>query len=203
MADSLRDQLLKSGLVQKLKVEVKPAPAPAKPQSRHVPNKPNQARPDQARRPHQGGDKQRHTSPSAPAKSSEELDLARAYALRARDEKQERERTERAAAELARQKKERKQKLAQLVSDKSLNDASAEQARHFTHGNKIRRVYCTPEQLIKLNLGELGVVQNTGRYLLVDRETALAAQTIDADALVLLPDPNAAPDDDIPADLIW
>lgn len=202
MADSLRDQLLKSGLVQKLKVEVKPAPAAAKPQSRHAPNKPH-ARPDQARRPHLGGDKQRQASPSAPAKSSEELDLARAYALRARDEKQERERTERAATELARQKKERKQKLAQLVSGKSLNDASAEQARHFTHGNKIRRVYCTPEQLIKLNLGELGVVQNTGRYLLVDRETALAAQAIDADALVLLPDPNAAPDDDIPADLIW
>ena len=203
MADSLRDQLLKSGLVQKLKVEVKPAPAPAKPQSRHAPNKPHHSRPDQAKHPHHGADKQRQSPTSAPAKCSEELDLALAYSLRARDEKQERERTERAAAELARQKKERKQKLAQLVSGKSLNDVSAEQARHFTHGNKIRRIYCTPEQLIKLNLGELGVVQNTGRYLLVDRETALAVQAIDTDGLVLLPDPNAAPDDDIPSDLIW
>jgi uncharacterized protein YaiL (DUF2058 family) len=203
MADSLRDQLLKSGLVQKLKVEVRPASVPLKPQSRHVPNKPHHARPDKAKRAHHGADQQRQSSMLAPTRSSEELDLARAYALRARDEKQERERTERAVAELARQKKERKQKLAQLVSGNSLNDASAEQARHFTHGNKIRRIYCTPEQLIKLNRGELGVVQNTGRYLLVDRDTALAAQAIDTDALVLLPDPNAAPDDDIPADLIW
>ena len=47
------------------------------------------------------------------------------------------------------------------------------------------------------------MVQLAGRYLLVERETALAAQAIDPDALVLLCDPDAAADDDVPADLVW
>lgn len=199
MADSLRDQLLKSGLVQKFKVENKPVPAPTKQHARHPHGKSTPMRPDQPKSMGHG----KFAAAAISTKSAEELDLARAYSLRAREEKQERERNERAAAELTRQKKERKQKLTQFIANKSLNDVAAEQARHFMHGNKIRRIYCTLDQLGQLNRGELGVVQNAGRYLLVDRETALAAQVIDADALVLLPDPNAAPDDDIPADLIW
>ena len=46
-------------------------------------------------------------------------------------------------------------------------------------------------------------MQFAGRYLLVSRETAVAAQAIDPDALVLLCDPQAQDEDDIPADLIW
>jgi hypothetical protein len=38
----------------------------------------------------------------------------------------------------------------------------------------------------------------------VSRETGLAAQVIDPDALVLLCDPHSsAQEDDIPADLVW
>jgi uncharacterized protein YaiL (DUF2058 family) len=75
--------------------------------------------------------------------------------------------------------------------------------RHFPHGNKIRRVYCTPDQLVKLNAGELAVVQLAGRYLLVDARIALQAKEIQAESLVLLCDPNAPPEDDVPADLVW
>jgi len=182
MADSLRDQLLKSGLVQKLKAEAKPErPAPKKPPQQHTP-KPQRA---------------------APSPGQREMDLASAYAQRAKQERDERERAQREAERVAREKKERKQKLQTLLESKVLNSADADVPRHFPHGNKIRRVYCTQDQLAKLNQGELAVVQLAGRYILVTREVALQAQTIQAEALVLLCDPNAPSEDDVPADLMW
>ena len=51
--------------------------------------------------------------------------------------------------------------------------------------------------------GDLAVVQLAGRYPLVEREIALQAQAINAQALVLLCDPNAPAEDDVPADLVW
>ncbi|MEO5623281.1 MAG: DUF2058 family protein, partial [Dokdonella sp.] len=109
----------------------------------------------------------------------------------------------REAEQRTREKKERRQKLATVLSGNALNDANAEIPRHFPHTNKIRRIYVTAEQLPRLNGGELAVAQLAGRYLLVTRETALAAQAIDPDALVLLCDPQAQIEDDIPPDLVW
>jgi uncharacterized protein YaiL (DUF2058 family) len=186
MAESLRDQLLKSGLVQKIKSEAKlkpdraPLAQPAKPA------------PKQQQRP----------SPPK-VRSQAEMDLASAYAQRAQQEKQERERAQREAEKVAREKKERKQKLISLLDGKSVNAADADVPRHFPHGNKIRRVYCTQEQLVQLNRGELAVVQLAGRYLLVARDVALQAQAIQPETLVLLCDPDAPAEDDVPADLVW
>ena len=185
MSESLRDQLLKSGLARPNKPEVR-SPKP-------------QQRPSQ--RPSGHGPSSR---PAAPVRREQsEIDLAKAYALRDKTERDARASEQRAAEQRAREKKERKQKLAALLNGKSLNAATAEIARHFPHMNKIRRIYVTAEQLPLLNAGELAVMQFAGRYLLVSRETALAAQAIDSDALVLLCDPNAVDEDGVPADLIW
>lgn len=190
MSDSLRDQLLKSGLVQKLRSEARPAPGPA----------PRPARPAAKQQPVPAA-KAQNAKPRAAG--VEEADLARAYALRARQEREERERQQREAERAAREKKERKQKLAALLDGKALNSAEADLPRHFPHGNKIRRVYCTADQLARLNRGELGVVQLAGRYLIVEQTIALQAQAIQAESLVLLCDPNAPPEDDVPPDLVW
>lgn len=196
MSDSLRDQLLKSGLVQKLKPQAKPAathPSPRKAPAAVPP----------------GGARGKPPAPARPAPAPEsaealhERDLARAYALRAKKEREEREQAQRDAERAAREKKERKQKLASLLDGKALNAADADLPRHFPHGNKIRRIYCTPDQLAQLNRGDLAVVQLAGRYLLVAREIALSAQTVSAESLVLLCDPNAVPEDDVPADVVW
>ncbi|MEO8672845.1 MAG: DUF2058 family protein [Tahibacter sp.] len=184
MAESLRDQLLKSGLVQKLKTET-----PAKPKSA--------APPVRAPAPN-------HRPKPAPQTSrSGEPDLAQAYALRAKTEREERELAQREAEQRGREKRERKEKLARLLDGKARNAADAEHPRHFPHGGKIRRVYCTEAQLAAVNRGELAIVQQNGRYLLVEADTARQAQEISADALVLLVDPTAPADDDVPADLIW
>lgn len=182
MSESLRDQLLKSGLVKKLKSESPPKPAP-----RH----------GAARPPHHGG------KPARERAAAGEPDLAQAYAQRARVEREERERAQREAEQRAREKRERKAKLAELLQGKALNAADAEHPRHFPHGGKIRRIYCTAYQLAAVNRGELGVVQKDGRYLLVTRAIAEQVGVVAADALVLLVDPNAPPDDDVPPDLMW
>ena len=182
MSESLRDQLLKTGLAKKLKVEVKPVRvAPRSKLAVHAHN----------------------AAPSQPQSIPSEIDLARAYALRAKQEHNERVRAQREAERTAREKKERKQKLATLLADKALNVSDAEVPRHFPHGNKIRRIYCTQGQLTRLNAGELAVVQQAGRYLLVSREVGLQAQAIQPEVLVLLCDPHAAAEDDVPADLTW
>ena len=207
MADSLRDQLLKSGLVQKLKSEAKPAAPPQRPHG-GTPNKhggkpqhPHKP-PQQANKPQQAS-QQHKQAPHKPRPSGGEPDLAQAYAMRAREEREAREREQREAEQRAKEKRERKEKLARLLDGKALNAADAEHARHFPHGAKIRRIYCTSEQLAALNRGELAVVQQNGRYLLVTSQIARDAEALSADALVLLVDPNAPAEDDVPADLIW
>jgi uncharacterized protein YaiL (DUF2058 family) len=147
----------------------------------------------------------------APAKSQEEIDLGKAYALRAQKEKDDRIEAERLKQEEAKQRREAKARLAVLLKDKALNDPSAEIARHFEYGGKIKRIYVTAAQLTALNAGELGVAQMDGRYLLIPVALLLEAEAIFPPAVALKVDPNAAPTDDpysdpayqVPDDLIW
>lgn len=188
MAESLRDQLLKSGLVSQLK--------PAKPAAAAVPkSKPR------------SGDTSRGRSHGTQGKPTthdrDDIDLGKAYALRNQAVIRERQRTQQEQDQRAREKKERRQKITTALAGKSLNAEDADVARHFPHGDKIRRVYVTAAQLPLLNRGELGVVQQAGRFLLVSRDVALAVQTIDPDQVLLLVDPDQPDDDDVPADLIW
>src|SRR5690606_24271968 len=159
------------------------------------PANPNTQRPQNAR-PQQN-------KPPRPPRSQEEIDLAKAYALRDRAEREQREEEKKQAELRAKEKAERKQKLNALLADKSLNKQDADVARHFPHGDKIRRVYCTPEQLVDVNKGELAIVQHLGRYLIVTKEIADQVREIAPAALILLVDPNEPTEDDIPADLIW
>jgi uncharacterized protein YaiL (DUF2058 family) len=187
MSDSLRDQLLKAGFAAKPRTEPRrgrPQPQPRpQPQARPQPSPP--------------------VPPRAPRRPQGEIDLAKAYALRDRTEREAREREARQAEQRARERKERRQKLATLLNGNALNAAEADIPRHFPHANKIRRIHVNAEQLPRLNGGELAVVQCAGRYLLVTRETGLAARAIDADALVLLCDPLVADEDGVPSDLVW
>ena len=144
-------------------------------------------------------------------RTREDIDLAKAYAIRAQREKDERIEAERQKQEAARQRREAKAALAAFLQDKGRNVADAEIARHFEYGGKIKRVYVTEAQLKALNAGELGVVQNDGRYVLVDAATLAQAEAIFAPAVALKIDPNAPAQDDpyadpqfqVPDDLVW
>lgn len=205
MTDSLRDQLLKLGFK-------KPAPVireAVKPHQAERKHKPGEAKPAASGRP------PKHARRPAPAaqkpaagagvRSQEEIDLARAYALRERQERADREQVKREAEAKAQARRELKQKLRSVLQGKSVNDPEADVMRHFPHGGKIKRVYVNAAQLLQVNSGELGVVQFEGRYLLVTRETALAAAEVASECLILLIEPGAESDDDwalqVPPDL--
>ena len=140
-----------------------------------------------------------------------EMDLGKAFALRAQTEKQERIAAEQARQDEARLRREARAKLTEFLAGKVLNDAAAEIARHFPYGGKIKRIHVNEEQLRSLNLGELGVLQQDGRYLLVDRATLDAAEAIFAPSIALRVDPHAPAGDDpyadpayqVPDDLVW
>ncbi len=144
-------------------------------------------------------------------RSAEEMDLAKAYAIRAQKEKEERIETERLKQEEARVRREAKAKLEELLKDKSLNSEAADIARHFPYGGKIKRIYVTAEQLTALNAGELGVVQLNGRYLLVTAEVLAQSEAVFAASVALKVDPNAPAEEDpyadpqyqVPDDLVW
>ncbi|WP_108472986.1 DUF2058 domain-containing protein [Rhodanobacter thiooxydans] len=196
MADSLRDQLLKSGIVKQVQQDRAREPKRPPPPSSGKPAR-------KGGKPARKGGKPPAARPAG--QSQQDIDLAKAYALRAQTEARERQRIEREAAELARLRRERKQKIQQLLEGKALNKADADQPRNFEYGGKIRRVHVDAAQLAALNAGELGVVQQGGRYLLVSRDIAVQVRDIDPHQLALLVDPNAAGvgDDGVPDDLMW
>lgn len=196
MTDSIRDQLKKLGF--------KASPTPP----RQASSKPKRDKPDKPGNP---GRKPK-------AKRGDEMDLAKAYTIRAQKEKQDRIDAEREKQEQARIRREARRKLEKLLDGRTLNDDKAEIARHFEYGGKIRRIHVTAEQLSELNAGRLGVVQMRGRYLLVDAATLAEAEAIFAEAIALkslprtqsgvardaeIPDEYADPRYRVPDDLVW
>jgi uncharacterized protein YaiL (DUF2058 family) len=213
MTDSLRDQLLGLGFKPAPKPERKPERRPerrpdpnhagkqaGKPTGKPV-GKPAGGKPNPGSRPPQ----------SRPARSREEMDLAKAYAIRAQKEKDERVEAERLKQEEARLRREAKARVEQLLKDKSLNDPNAEIARHFPYGGKIKRIHVNADQLKALNAGELGVVQQNGRYLLVTAALLTEAESIFPACVALKVDPDAPAESDpyadpqyqVPDDLVW
>lgn len=225
MSDSLRDQLLGLGF--------KPAPKPERPAGQ----KPGGPRPTgQAQgKPHGKPQAKSHAKPhgrphGAPSgkpgagerpaqrpgnrpgpRTREEIDLGKAYALRAQREKDERIAAEAAKQEEARKRREARAQLAELVKGQTLNLADADIARHFPYGGKIKRIYVSAEQLKALNAGELGVLQMDGRYLLVSAAMLAQAEEIFPAAVALKVDPSAPAGEDpyadpmyqVPDDLVW
>ncbi len=190
MADSLRDQLMKSGIVKQVQQDRAREPRrPATPQGKPVRK---QVKPTS------------RVSASS-VSSGREIDLAKAYAIRTQTEVRERRQVEKDVAEQAQLRRERKVKIQRVLEGNALNKAEAEQPRNFEYGGKIRRVHVDAAQLVALNAGELGVVQQSGRYLLVSRDIAEQVRTIDERQLALLVDPGVGGvgDDGVPDDLMW
>jgi uncharacterized protein YaiL (DUF2058 family) len=227
MSNSLREKLLGLGFKapepeprRPAKTE-RPAGGPGKDRpagARHGgPGKPDgggkqgaggKPRPQGERRP--GGGKPGQGAPRKP-RTAEEIDLAKAYAIRAQKEKEERIEAERLRQEEAARRRAAKARCAELLKDQVLNDPAAELVRHFEYGGKIKRIYVNPDQLKALNAGALAVVQLDGRYLLVTAALADEVGALLPSLVALKVDPNAPAGDDpyadpqyqVPDDLVW
>ena len=207
MSDSLRDQLLGLGFKPAPKPERKPQHGAQHGSSGKGGKGGAGARTGKGAPPAQAGKPARNK----PARSQEDIDLAKAYAIRAQREKDERIEAERLKQEQARQRREAKAKLEAFLKDKTLNDPAAEIARHFEYGGKIKRIHVTEAQLKALNAGELGVAQLNGRYLLVTSQALAESEAIFPHAVALKVDPDAPAEADpysdpryqVPDDLVW
>lgn len=221
MSDTLRDQLLGLGF--------KPTPGADKPKGpRRQDGQAGRGRADDVRgkgrgpaerRDGRGNPRSAAPKPGAKAPAGRargqrpegDIDLAKAYAIRAQREKDERIRAEREKQEAARLRREAQAKVAALLEGKGLNAADADHVRHFDYGGKIKRIHVTTDQLRALNAGELGVVQLGGRYLLVTAATLSEAAAIFPACVALQVDPDAPATDDpysdpqyqVPDDLVW
>ena len=222
MSNTLRDQLLGLGFKAPAKPERKPHPKPHPKSDARADGKPGSRRgkpgerkqggaPAGQERSGRGPGKGPRQQPRKGARGGGEIDLAKAYAIRAQREKDERIEAERQKQEEARKRREARAKLATLLEGKALNAEDADIARHFEYGGKIKRIYVTAEQLKALNAGELGVLQQAGRYLLVTAAVLAEAEAIFAPAVALKVDPEAPAADDpyadpkyqVPDDLVW
>lgn len=203
MSDTLRDQLMGLGF--------KPARQERKPAGRRGKDDARAGAGKDGGRPPKGRPKGKGRGPRAGGRDGGEIDLAKAYAIRAQREKDERIEAERRKQEEARLRREARAKLATLLEGKALNSGDADIARHFEYGGKIKRIYVTAGQLKALNAGELGVLQQNGRYLLVTAAVLAEAEAIFAPAVALKVDPDAPAGDDpysdpkyqVPDDLVW
>jgi uncharacterized protein YaiL (DUF2058 family) len=220
MSNSLREKLLGLGF-KAPEPERKPERRPERPErpakAGARPERPAKAgaRPERQGRPERSGKPpgkaQRPETRASRPRTQSEIDLGKAYAIRAQKEKEERIEAERLKQEEARLRREAKAKLAELVKGQGLNDKDAEIARHFPYGGKIKRIHVTAAQLKQLNAGELGVLQLDGRYVLVTAAMLDEAEKVFAPAVALRVDPNAPAGEDpyadpqyqVPDDLVW
>jgi uncharacterized protein YaiL (DUF2058 family) len=190
MSNSLKDQLMGLGFKDK----------PIKPVSHQAKVNPKKS----AHRNSTVPEKQ-HT------KTSDEIDLAKAFALRQKDEQRLREQAEREKHEKARLRKVAKEQVGQLLKDQVLNVAEADIVRHFPYGGKIKRVYVTSEQLKAVNSGELAIVQNMGKFCIVPTVIAMQVKLLSPSLVALHCDGSeevvaedyASSQFAVPDDLIW
>ena len=221
MTDSLRDQLLGLGFKPAPRPERKPERKPERPDARksaasqgrggegQEARRPGAGKPFHGKRGQEGANRggapamevkpgvparnarPGPSGPSRPRRETGDIDLAKAYAIRAQREKEERIEAERLKQEQARLRREAKAQVEVLLQDQVLNDPEADIARHFEYGGKIKRVHVNAAQLPALNAGQLGVVQQDGRYLLVSAAILAQAEALFPACIALKVDPDA------------
>ncbi|MET0292051.1 MAG: DUF2058 domain-containing protein [Steroidobacteraceae bacterium] len=177
---SLRDQLLKAGLVTSKQVE----------DVERQKNR-NQFRAPRDRRP--------------PPPSPQQIAAQRAAAEKAtRDAELNRKKQEKA------ERKAKFAQIKQLVEQNHVPRVETDDYYNFVDGKKISRISVTPELRARLIAGSLAIVRNEGRYAFVPSEIADDIRTRIERAVIHHNKPGAAPSDDdpykdyvVPDDLTW
>lgn len=156
MTDSLKDQLMKAGFKPASKPKPKPRPKARK----------------RARHPGKG------------PRTQEEISLAAAYAAKEKTDQRENAARKAEKMRIDAQRKRQNDELQALLEGKTRNNPDAEIPRHFRDGDRITRIYVTPEQQAGLARGDLGIVKLRRRYWLVNASVARQAAKIKPDAVM-------------------
>lgn len=160
---SLRDQLLKAGLVSADAVQ--------------------KAEKDRKQQKHQ---QQKQQSPSQ--RDAQKLEAERQRQAEA-EAKRQRDRELNAKREAEKQRQANLARVSQLVEAHRLNDARAEDRYNFPDGRFVRSVRVTAAQRRQIALGQIGIVRMDAKnfdFALVPRAEALKVQEIVPERLALL-----------------
>lgn len=192
MSNSLRDQLLKAGLVTQKQVEEANQPKPKPP--RPAPNKEAKPPPREVKRPSSPAP----TPPSAPPKSpiapkkpKEPDDLAKFYKARDQLERNEREEEERRQREIAARRKQTREEVRALIMSHLQNVAEAEIRYNFVVGENIKYLYVTEQQQQQLATGELAVTFLEGKRCLIPVAIAQQILALDPSKIVVINQPES------------
>lgn len=185
MSNSLRDQLMKTGLADEK-------------QARQA-DKEKRAQ----RKKSKGGRKGQQPDPDAAARQ--------AQVQQARAEKAERDRTLNQQREQQKKKKSAAAQIEDLLREHALSTRDGSIPFHFTREGKVRKLEVTGEQQKRLSRGELAIVERKGRFHVVPAEVVPRLQERDAAmfvAMVTAEDLSSEDDDlyrefPIPDDLDW
>jgi uncharacterized protein YaiL (DUF2058 family) len=182
MSLSLREQLLKAGLVTE-----------------------KQAKQAERQTSQQAHQRKKGSAPDPAAKQKAAAQQAAAAKL-ARDLELNRKQQEKA------QRRARAAELRQLVEQLRVPRPESDEYYNFVDGGRIRRLQITPELRARLATGTVAIVRYDGRYDLVPAEVLERIRERHADAIVAKPvaDSPAPPAEDdpykdfvVPDDLTW
>lgn len=192
MAHSLRDQLLKAGLVTEAQVEKANQPKPQAPRQPQAKSKPprRESRPPAAAPP-------RENKTLAPV-HKEKSDLAQFYEARAKTEREERQQAEQRQREIAARRKQTREQVATLINENLRNVDDAEIRYNFVVGDNIKYLYVTEPQQQDLADGKLAITFLGGKRCLIPVDTAQQILALDPDKLIVINAPDESVD--TPAD---
>ena len=137
-------------------------------------------------------------------KGKQEFSLAKAFALKKRDEQNQADHARKKKMADDRQRRQLNNEIRILVKAHRLNRDDAEIGRNFMFRGRIRKIRVTPEQLKALNAGELGIAYLSGGYHLLANEHAEAVRRLSEEHVADL-STEAGDDGDhpVPDDLTW
>jgi len=163
---SLRDQLLKAGLVTE--EQVKKATTNPK---RHTSSQ-------KIKRPQQ---KQSNNK----KQKKEHSDLEKFYRQRSSVEKKERQQAKKAKEEATQRRKERNIKISGLINENMLKAGDASERYNFLIGTTVKYLYVSDEQLQQLADGKLALTYLKGKCRVISVETATKIREIDKNRLII------------------
>ena len=175
---SIRDQLLKAGLVTE--EQVKQSVAKPKPK----PNRNKKPKGDQA--------KAKPSVAKPPVKKRELTDLERFYQERDTTDKAEKAEHEMQRKEATRIRKEKRAKIGSLIKTNLVNDETAEHRYNFVVGSSVKYLFVTEAQLEQLSSGELAIVFLGEKRCLIPVDIGKQIKEIEQSRLVIFSEPEGS-----------
>jgi hypothetical protein len=181
MSDSLRDQLLKAGLINKK--QANEAERQALRKARQAPAGQNVPPP-------------KVDAAAAALRAAQSAKVARDQALNRRQQEKA-------------EKKARAAQIKQWVSEQRLAPVDEGEAYNFVDGPKIRRIIVTPATRGRIGRRELAIVRHEGGYDVVPAALAARIRERDPNAFIFFGGADSSPADEpysqfsVPDDLIW